>query len=78
MARFKSDTMTQCRMTRHTGQGDHVTVAWVESNFARVGNMLEDEDGDIREVTETFATLSTQYVLDHERDYLKQRAGSDI
>lgn len=78
MARFKSDTLTQCRLSRHTGQGDRITVGWVDSCFARVGNILEDEDRDIWEVVDVYATQPVEYVVKHERDYAKQRAGSDI
>lgn len=78
MARFKSDTMTQCRLSRHTGQGDKMTVGWIESHFARVGNMLEDEDKDIWEVVGVYANQPTEYIVKHERDYAKQRNGSDI
>ena len=78
MARFKSDTLTQCRLSRHTGQGDRQTVGWIESCYARVGNMLEDEDRDIWEVVDIYATQPTEYIVKHERDYVKQRAGSDI
>lgn len=78
MVRFKSETMTQCHMTRHTGSGEHMTVGWIKSCFARVGDMLEDEDNELWEVVDVYATRPTSYILAHERDYLKQRSGSDI
>jgi hypothetical protein len=78
MARFKSNTMTQCRLSRHTGRGDKMTIGWIESCFARVGNILEDEDKDIWEVVDVYATQPTEYIIKHERDYAKQRNGSDI
>lgn len=78
MARFKSDKMTQCRMQRHTGQGAVFTIGWIESNLAKVGKYLEDEERDIWQVIETYQTQPTAYILEHERDYLKQREGSDI
>ena len=77
MARFKSETMTQCKMNSATEPGTS-TVGWIESCFAHVNNLLVDEDGEHWVVAETFATQPTQYILDHERDYKKQRAGSDI
>lgn len=80
MARFKSDTLTQCRLSRNTEKENQtaITVGWIESCFARVGNVLQDEDGEVWTVTDTYMTQPTNYIVDHERDYMKHRLGSDI
>jgi hypothetical protein len=78
MARLKSDKMTQVKMQRFTGQGEKYAVGWIESNFAKIGNYLEDEDTDVWQVVEVYNSQPTAYAVDHERDYLKQREASDI
>lgn len=80
--RFKSKTMTQCELLEWNinlkGRCHSTTIAWIESNFARVDNILRDEDGVDWKVMKCYAIQPTQYILDHERDYTKQREASDI
>lgn len=78
MAKFKSNKMTQCKLASDKTENSIYTIGWIESCYAQIGNILEDEDGEIWHVVGKYQTVDTQYVIDHERDYTKQRAGSDI
>jgi hypothetical protein len=65
---------TQCRMQR----GSIYTIAWIPSKFAVVGKWLKLRGENGWHVLMAGHTLPSDYVRDHERDYLTQREASDI
>ena len=73
------ETHTQCKLRRL----DAEQVTWLPTKFARKGKFvkLKSDDGtwqDGWEVVEVWGTRPSEEVLEHERDYLKQREASDI
>lgn len=65
----------QCTMTKNeTSQ-----VAWIPEEFAKVGKFLRLEDDNGWEVTSVGThRLNGQYIMDHEREYLRHRRVTDI
>lgn len=85
MAKIKCDMVTQCRLQAWdpikypvlSSEEVHM-MGWIDTCFAHIGNLLVDEDGLMWKVTERYTTHPKAYIEAHERDYLKQRGGSDI
>lgn len=66
---------TQCRLRC----GDIEHVAWIPAKHARKGKIVTlKTEGGQWEVMEVWGSRPTDDVVSHERDYLKQRAASDI
>ena len=70
-----ADMHSQCRL--RCGTVEH--IAWIPAKLARKGKVvtLKTYEGDW-EVVEVWGSRPTDDVVAHERDYLKQRAASDI
>lgn len=69
--------MRQCRLTK----GRLEKIAWIPIQFAEVGKIIDlnDEGWSLGwTVQQTYTTLPTEYVREHERDYKSQRKASDI
>ena len=73
-----ADMHTQCRLRRESDNLEH--VAWIPAKHARKGKVvtLKTYEGGPWEVMEVWGSRPTDDVMAHERDYLKQRAASDI
>lgn len=77
------DTYTQCVLIQKNKEGELHTTSWIPSSFAKVGRVLRlKNDDDVWEdgwvVAEAGTVKSADYVLDHERDFKRQRKASDI
>lgn len=82
----KKYTLTQCRLRR----GDEVYTAWIETTFAKVGQIVSVLDellgGPIDPkgysagwvVEEVFTTRPEKEVLERSRDHKNTRKASDI
>ena len=74
---------TQCLLTKYVDSGCIKTVSWIPEKFAiRTKELkLKRDDGSWSNewiVQEVYSSKSEQYVLEHERDWCKQRKASDI
>lgn len=65
---------TQCRLIR----GRTKQVAWIPTELAVKGKVLEIKGERGWRVIGVGATVDESYVKEHERDYLKQREASDV
>jgi hypothetical protein len=79
----KSKYYTQCLLQKQTASGWLKTVAWIPDVFAEEGKILKLKDendnwSDHWQVEKVFNTLLEEFVLEHERDFTRQRKASDI
>ena len=69
----------QCSLRRVDG---HVDMSWIPEGFAKKGEYLRIRRNGVWEngwqVVEVYDRESEKALLTHERDYLVQRAASDI
>jgi hypothetical protein len=73
----------QCLLTKAIEKGCLKTIAWIPSEFAAKGRILKlkQEDGSWNNgwmVEEVYSMHDESFVLEHERDFTKQRKASDI
>jgi hypothetical protein len=69
------DYYKQCTMKKGLG----VQTAWIPEEFAKVGKYLRIEDDNGWEVISAGThRMSGQYLVDHEREYLRHRKVTDI
>lgn len=75
----KEQTYTQCKYAQETATGKKFDVAWIPSNFAKVGKKIriDDKDG-VWTIESVGSTKSAKTAMEDSRDYLKQREASDI
>ena len=79
-----SDTYyIQCLLIKHVKDGFLRTIIWLPENFAEYEKVLKfkREDGSWSNgwvVQETYGRNTKQFVLEHERDFTRQREASDI
>jgi len=70
-----SEFYKQCKLTRNTTS----EVAWIPERFAVVGKYLEIQDDNGWQVSSVSNhRVDGVYLKEHERNYLTQRAASDI
>jgi hypothetical protein len=74
---------TQCLLSKTIQNKEYVVVAWIPSQFAKVNEIVKIKTPDGQwengwKVKEIYNQRDEKSVLEHERDYLKQRAASDI
>ncbi len=77
MSSKETTHMTQVKL----GCDNATQVAWIDSTGAKVRNRLTlkgDDDDRVWTVLEVYDTQLASTVKAHERDYLSQRAASDI
>jgi hypothetical protein len=76
--------MRQCKFNRSIGGGMSVeTTSWIPEQFAKVGNVVELKMGNEWEDGWEIVSVNddrklSNEVNEHSRDYLKQRAASDV
>jgi hypothetical protein len=74
----------QCKLRQESWRGNETLLTtWIPEQFAHVGKKLrlQDKNGVWSagwQVLEVGARQTEEYVVDNERDYLKQREASDI
>lgn len=76
---MSEETLTQCAFSIIRGRKTYIDVAWIETSLAKKGFRLvfRDLDG-IYEVTHIYDTRPKSEVVAFEREFLFQRAASDI
>jgi hypothetical protein len=82
MAKRRNTHHVQCRMFFPTETALITYTAWIPEEFASVGKKLRLFRNDCWQngwvVVEVGTKLESQYVFEHERDYVTQREASDI